>query len=669
MAFQSSQRAWEWNWLGQCLLCILASGALAMFVYHRGFGGLWPEGLEMAQSARRWASGEGWTTFVLWPGGEAWTGELQRAPDLYGSPFFVFCLTLVFHLFHPSEQWAAATSAAFFVFTAGLVFTAGWRLAGAWGAWAAGLGWMLQPAALRSAWSGTEVTCASFLLVGAMAATLWGRSQLLAGLLWGALILTRPGWMLALPLATILLRRGRRPWLLGLGALMLLGLWGVRNERVAGVPWATLRPAALWFATDLFPGISVLECPPQEWQEIPWRHKVEAVLAKAWRQRWDAWEAMGPGGLWLLLGAAFGGWRSRKRPWAGRWGRFAGMAGLGTGWAAMLLLPTAGMWLPVLAVWAPLAGAGVAEGVEAWQRHYLRSRPEWDFAHRLPWGYALVVLGIFAGPLGGMGAWALLRMEGRPVPLPAAHARPEWVVLTSDARLAAWYGSCPAVSVGLREAAWERWRDHPRVKALWLTPSTGIWELRRSWRLALPPDETWEEGEKGGESVLFLKRAEARAMRYPKTMAPFWRAWGDKALAAGDRGKAEQYYLQATAVPDAEALFRLGIVWQEQGRKEQAEQAYRLALEVERNHVGALNNLAWLLLERGELEEAERWARAALQEAPQDPYVLDTMGWLMNRKGEREAAGKYLREALERAPEELRAPIEEHWRKTEEAGR
>lgn len=72
-------------------------------------------------------------------------------------------------------------------------------------------------------------------------------------------------------------------------------------------------------------------------------------------------------------------------------------------------------------------------------------------------------------------------------------------------------------------------------------------------------------------------------------------------------------------------------------------------LEIDSNHVQALNYLAYTYAEQNmELDEAESMARRALAMQPDDGYILDTVGWVMFKKGRNEVAIRYL-EAAHRA--------------------
>jgi tetratricopeptide (TPR) repeat protein len=83
-------------------------------------------------------------------------------------------------------------------------------------------------------------------------------------------------------------------------------------------------------------------------------------------------------------------------------------------------------------------------------------------------------------------------------------------------------------------------------------------------------------------------------------------------------------------------------------RADEAERAYRRALEISPDDRDALNNLAWLLLERGtRLEEAEALAaKAASQPGKDRPRVQDTLGRIQLARGRCREAARTFGEAL-----------------------
>jgi tetratricopeptide (TPR) repeat protein len=70
------------------------------------------------------------------------------------------------------------------------------------------------------------------------------------------------------------------------------------------------------------------------------------------------------------------------------------------------------------------------------------------------------------------------------------------------------------------------------------------------------------------------------------------------------------------------------------GQFEEAEKAYRKALELKGDFVPALNELAWILAENGgSVDEALKFAERAVELAPKAGLVNDTLGWIYVKKG------------------------------------
>ena len=136
---------------------------------------------------------------------------------------------------------------------------------------------------------------------------------------------------------------------------------------------------------------------------------------------------------------------------------------------------------------------------------------------------------------------------------------------------------------------------------------------------------------------------------------------------AGDLDGARMLLEQVTAMAPqfATAQFNLGSLYEMVGEYELAIDRYRRTLqaspplarpEIGRMfdlantmpvHVGALNNLAYLLaVHRHEPAAALPFARKALAQAPHDPSVLDTLAWIEYLLGDTTNAAMHIRMAL-----------------------
>ena len=164
-----------------------------------------------------------------------------------------------------------------------------------------------------------------------------------------------------------------------------------------------------------------------------------------------------------------------------------------------------------------------------------------------------------------------------------------------------------------------------------------------------------------------------------------WRASAHALLVVWPREATDAVLRRAVALEgegrmdDAAALYRqvlevrprsvrawvdLGNVEAARRRPDEAEQAYRRALEISPDDRDALNNLAWLFLEQGSrLEEAETLAaKAASRAGPDRPLAQDTLGRIQLARGRCPEAARTFGEALaaaEELPEPTRARLRE----------
>jgi tetratricopeptide (TPR) repeat protein len=135
--------------------------------------------------------------------------------------------------------------------------------------------------------------------------------------------------------------------------------------------------------------------------------------------------------------------------------------------------------------------------------------------------------------------------------------------------------------------------------------------------------------------------------------APALEVLGTYAEQAGDREIALAYFDRAA---DADPLnpdyaYRAAQTALLMKRVDDAVKRLRKVVGVHPGHVGACNDLAWLLAEKGEeLDLALEYAQRAVQ-LGSGPVTLDTLGWVYFKSGNLEAAAKTLEQALELYPE------------------
>jgi len=119
----------------------------------------------------------------------------------------------------------------------------------------------------------------------------------------------------------------------------------------------------------------------------------------------------------------------------------------------------------------------------------------------------------------------------------------------------------------------------------------------------------------------------------------------------------------------AAAYVNFGNVLRKQGKPEQARFRYRQAMAADPRSFEAVNNFADLCAADGQcLDEAIERLESVLDEAGQyRPYGMDTLGWLYHLRGDNEKAREMLHAALREADTSdlsLAATINEHLAKT-----
>jgi tetratricopeptide (TPR) repeat protein len=114
----------------------------------------------------------------------------------------------------------------------------------------------------------------------------------------------------------------------------------------------------------------------------------------------------------------------------------------------------------------------------------------------------------------------------------------------------------------------------------------------------------------------------------------------------------EQYRKAENAKKGSDqVIFQKGSLLYSMGRKKEAEAEYQRVLRLSPNHVGALNNLAYLYLEESRnLPESVRYATRAFVLAPQDDSIRDTLGYVLLKNGKVDQGLKMLKKASESSP-------------------
>lgn len=148
------------------------------------------------------------------------------------------------------------------------------------------------------------------------------------------------------------------------------------------------------------------------------------------------------------------------------------------------------------------------------------------------------------------------------------------------------------------------------------------------------------------------------ARRHPTRIEPLV-TLGDLARAREDWETARQAYARAIARLGRverghwRLFYALGVSLERLGRWEEAEPAFRRALELEPDQPIVLNYLGYSLVDRGEkLQEAKRMLERAVELAPDDGYIVDSLGWAHYRLGDYGKAVELLEQAVELSPDD-----------------
>ncbi|UYG05262.1 tetratricopeptide repeat protein [Halomonas sp. LR3S48] len=128
---------------------------------------------------------------------------------------------------------------------------------------------------------------------------------------------------------------------------------------------------------------------------------------------------------------------------------------------------------------------------------------------------------------------------------------------------------------------------------------------------------------------------------------------GDAALRAGDADRALFEYLRGLRMerrPQADPLYRVGIIHHGRGNHELADTAYRWALDIDPRHPGAGTALGIILIQQRDYEQAEQFLApiAARREAPWQAH--NALGVIADIRTDHAAAQAHYARALETKP-------------------
>ncbi len=97
---------------------------------------------------------------------------------------------------------------------------------------------------------------------------------------------------------------------------------------------------------------------------------------------------------------------------------------------------------------------------------------------------------------------------------------------------------------------------------------------------------------------------------------------------------------------NAQVLFYKGSLQDKMNLKSEMIESMKKVLEIEQDHVQAMNYLAFSWAEMNtELDQAEKYARKAVSKERSDAFILDTLGWVLYKKGQFKEASEVLEKA------------------------
>ena len=188
------------------------------------------------------------------------------------------------------------------------------------------------------------------------------------------------------------------------------------------------------------------------------------------------------------------------------------------------------------------------------------------------------------------------------------------------------------------------------TKALSVAPNSRELKVRRIGALVKA-----NELERASDLAAQAQMQHPDDLRFPQLRAHILQQTGDTARAISVLEPV------ARANPnDSATLLSLADLYNNAGRKTDAERTVRQLVSIEPGNADALNYLGYLLADSGrQLDEAIRLVRRALDIEPNNPNYLDSLGWAYYRRGNYEEAEKYLAPA---AQQMLRnATVQEHY--------
>lgn len=194
---------------------------------------------------------------------------------------------------------------------------------------------------------------------------------------------------------------------------------------------------------------------------------------------------------------------------------------------------------------------------------------------------------------------------------------------------------------------WSRhWRDE---EALWKYQVSHTPGYYRAWaELAIAQNNkgVYVEAERSARKAISLK---------PDYFYS-WSALGNSQLYQGSYNKALESFQKALQFPclkssRAETYFGMGFASEQMERISDAEKYYEKAIELNPRHLGALTNLAILLIQKGAFEKVQVFLEQVIDLNPMDAEAHYNLALLFLQQGEKEKAKNLLIKAQKIDPE------------------
>lgn len=166
----------------------------------------------------------------------------------------------------------------------------------------------------------------------------------------------------------------------------------------------------------------------------------------------------------------------------------------------------------------------------------------------------------------------------------------------------------------------------------------------------------WESNE-----TLFTSgvNASPNNSRSVSALASIYRTRGETAQNERDKivnlEKAKELYLESIRLyrDNADALYNLGVVYNNLGNREKARLAYERVLEISPRHLNALNNIGVIYFQMSDFNRAEYYFTEALKVQSNFANAHANLGAVYHNRGEFDKAKAYYERALQLNPQDI----------------